>query len=220
MTFTLLAADPRTGLLGAAAASRSLAVGNAVISIDPGVGVVASQAWTNRALRARMLDALATGERPSRVVERVTEWDQEAERRQVAAMLPTGEADTRTGTETTDWAGAIVRPGVVVLGNLLTGSDVLQAVADTFEAGAADVSDDAGTIGHLARRMVAAMLAGEAAGGDRRGRQSAAVLVARAREGRVFPPELDIDLRVDDDEAPLHRLAALVDAQLRARGEG
>lgn len=217
MTFTLLTADPRTGLLGAAAASRSLAVGNAVVTIDPAVGIVASQAWTNRALRARMLDALAAGERPSQVVGRVAEWDPEAERRQVAAMLPTGEAEARTGSETSAWAGAIVRPGLAVLGNLLTGSDVLHAVDETFEAGAADARDDAGAIGRLARRMVAAMLAGEAAGGDRRGRQSAVVLVARSREGRAFPPELAIDLRVDDDKEPLHRLAGLVDSQLRGR---
>jgi uncharacterized Ntn-hydrolase superfamily protein len=218
MTFTLLTADPSTGLLGAAAASRSLAVGNAVITVDPAVGVVASQAWTNRSLRARMLDALAQGASPSEVVRSVPRWDADAERRQVAAMLPTGEAETRTGSENSAWAGAIVRPGLVVLGNLLTGVEVLQAVVETFE-NTAQPNEVADPVAWLARRMTAAMLAGEAAGGDRRGRQSAAVVVARVRDERVFPPALDIDLRVDDDEQPLHRLAALVDLQLQHRDD-
>jgi uncharacterized Ntn-hydrolase superfamily protein len=213
MTFTLLVADPGSGLLGAAVASRSLAVGNAVIAVDPAVGAVASQAWTNRELRARMLDALAEGRSPSEVMTLVPQWDDDAERRQVAAMLPTGESDTRTGNGTSAWAGALVRPGLVVLGNLLTGPEVLRAVADSYGAAGSDA--DAGSVGLLARRMVAAMLAGEHAGGDRRGRQSAAMIVTRARSGRRFPPELDLDLRVDDDAQPLQRLASLVETQLR-----
>jgi len=217
MTFTLLAADPCTGLLGAAAASRSLAVGNAVIAVDPAVGAVASQAWTNRELRARMLDALAGGRGPSEVVALVPQWDDDAERRQVAAMLPSGESGARTGTATSAWAGALVRPGLVVLGNLLTGPEVLRAVADSYGAdvpGAGPV-DGAGSVGLLARRIIAAMVAGERAGGDRRGRQSAAMIVTRCRPQRRFPPELDLDLRVDDDQQPLQRLAALVETQLR-----
>lgn len=217
MTFTLLAADPDHGLLAAASASRSLAVGNAVIAIDPAVGVVASQAWTNRELRARMLDALADGRRPREVMTQIPVWDGGADLRQVAAMLPDGEADTHTGAGTTPWAGAVTRPGLVLLGNLLTGPDVLESAAETFlgwepDGGPAESAIDA--VADLARRVVAAMLAGEQAGGDRRGKQSSAVIVTRRQPHRAFPPELDLDLRVDDDEEPLRRLSSLVEAQI------
>lgn len=216
MTFTLLAADPRRGLLAAATASRSLAVGNAVIAIDPAVGAVASQAWTNRGLRARMLDALSAGRDPSEVMALVPTWDDGAERRQVAAMLPTGLADTRTGAHTTAWAGARVMPGLVVLGNLLTGPDVLDAVVEAFSPDDDGDLSPSDALAALSRRVVAAMMAGERAGGDRRGKQSAAVVVTRRRAARTSPPQLDLDLRVDDDPEPLVRLAALVEAQLSA----
>jgi len=217
MTFTLLAADPDHGLLAAASASRSLAVGNAVIAIDPAVGVVASQAWTNRELRARMLDALADGRRPAEVMAQVPVWDGGAELRQVAAMLPTGEADVRTGADTTPWAGSRLHLGLAVLGNLLTGPEVLDAVADTYLGWQPDdeaADEPIGAVAQLSRRVVAAMLAGERAGGDRRGKQSSAVIVTRCQPQRAFPPELDLDLRVDDDDEPMRRLAALVEAQI------
>lgn len=228
MTFTLLAADPGAGLLAAASASRSLAVGNAVIAVDPAVGAVASQAWTNRELRARMLDALAEGRSPAEVVAQVPVWDEGAELRQVAAMTPSGGGDARTGHETTPWAGARVRPGLVVLGNLLTGAEVLDAVVRGYDAFEDPTASERATardepsadVVLLARRVVAAMLAGEAAGGDRRGRQSAAVVVTRVRQHRVFPPQLDLDLRVDDAADPLQRLARLVEAQVQVLTEG
>lgn len=215
MTFTLLAADPHHGLLAAATASRSLAVGNAVIGVDPAVGAVASQAWTNRSLRARMLDALAAGRHPAEVMAEVPRWDGGAELRQVAALLADGEGDARTGGETTPWAGTLVRPGLVALGNLLTGPEVLDAVVTAYattDPTGGSSGDDA--LPAMARRVVAAMLAGETAGGDRRGRQSAAIVVTRCRQERQFPPDLDIDLRVDDSEQPLRDLARLVEAHL------
>lgn len=218
MTFTMLAAHD--GLLAVASASRSLAVGNAVIAVDPAVGAVASQAWTNRLLRARMLEALAAGERPSEVVAMVPGWDDGAELRQVAALLPTGEGAARTGTDVTAWSGALVRPGLVVLGNLLTGPEVLDAVASAYGAGREpSPGSDAEAVAGLARRVLAAMLAGEEAGGDRRGRQSAAVVVTRTRAERTVPPELDIDLRVDDAAHPIRELTRLVEMQVSSFGE-
>lgn len=225
MTFTLLAADPGHGLLAAATASRSLAVGNAVIAVDPAVGAVASQAWTNRALRARMLDALAAGRVPAEVMAEVPRWDEGAALRQVAALLPDGRGEARTGEGTTPWAGAIVRPGVVAVGNLLTGPEVLDAVVARFGALSSAAGEDAeggweattaadDVLAAFARRVVAAMQAGEDAGGDRRGRQSAAVVVSRRRPERAHPPELEIDLRVDDAAEPLHELARLLETQL------
>lgn len=215
MTFTLLAADVRSGLLAAATASRSLAVGNAVIAIDPAVGVVASQAWTNRSLRARMLGALAEGVHPSEVMAVIPAWDEGAEQRQVAALLPSGEADARTGAATSPWAGALVRPGLVVLGNLLTGPDVLDAVIATYDSEAEHSAGASAAPGVLARRVVMAMRAGEAAGGDSRGRQSAAVMVARVQAHSQHPPELEVDLRVDEAEDPLAELARLVELSVR-----
>ncbi|WP_420111279.1 DUF1028 domain-containing protein [Pseudactinotalea sp.] len=215
MTFTLLAADTRSGMLAAATASRSLAVGNAVIAIDPAAGAVASQAWTNRSLRARMLTALADGLHPAEVMAAVPTWDEEPERRQVAALLPSGEADSRTGTATSPWAGAVVRRGLVALGNLLTGPEVLAAMVEAYEAEAEHTAGASAAAGVQARRVLIAMQAGEAAGGDRRGRQSAAVMVARVREHRQHPPDLDLDLRVDNAEDPLAELARLVELSVR-----
>lgn len=215
MTFTLLASDTENGLLAAATASRSLAVGNAVIAIDPTIGAVASQAWTNRALRGQMLAALTQGVPPAQVMDQVPGWDDGADRRQVAALLPTGETSARTGDATSPWAGALTRPGLAVLGNLLTGPEVLEAMVEAYDAEAAHAAGASAAAGVLARRVVIAMLAGEAAGGDRRGKQSAAVMVARVRTEQQQPPELDIDLRVDDAAEPLRELARLVELSVR-----
>lgn len=216
MTFTLLTVELRYGLLGAVVASRSLAVGNAVIAVDPAIGIVASQAWTNRELRARMLEALTGGGRPEQVVAGIGAWDDRAELRQVAAMLPSGEVAIHTGEQNTPWAGGWSRPGLAVLGNLLTGPQVLDATVQAFEAAPlADGLEPEHAVADLGRRMVAAMVAGEAAGGDRRGRQSSAMIVTRRRHERRWPAELDLDLRVDDSRDPLGELARLIDLQVR-----
>ncbi|PPG31780.1 DUF1028 domain-containing protein [Pseudoclavibacter sp. RFBB5] len=219
MTFTLLALDRVAGLLGAVTASRSLAVGNAVLAIDPAVGAVASQAWTNRALRGRMLDALAAGESPESVVRRVTEWDQQPELRQTAALDLTGRTGAWVGKQTSAWTGQRQGVDYVTVGNLLTGQDVLDAVADSFERSGAQPADSAGAhanpVAAFARRLLAALQAGQSAGGDARGRQSAAVLVARRQEHRSHPPDLAIDLRVDDDDTPIGALDRLLELRIR-----
>lgn len=202
MSFTLLAIDRDAHLLGAATASRSLAVGNSVPAIDPAVGVVASQAWTNRLLRHLVLDAMAGGQDAPAAVERVPQWDDRSALRQVAAIDVGGAIGATTGADATPWAGQRIGTDHVAIGNLLAGPEVLDAMSATFEA---DTSVP------FARRLVAALAAGEAAGGDRRGRQSAALLVARIQPVRAFPPELAVDLRVDDAPAPLVELARLLD---------
>jgi len=206
MTFTILARDARSGLIGAATASRSLAVGNAVLAVRPGVGAVASQAWTNRSLRGRLLDELAAGAGAAEAVGRVPEWDDRAELRQVAVLPAVGPGAARSGQEITAWAGDVVGDDVVVAGNLLTGAEVLDAMIDGIEwTPSTDVGlPEAAAL--FAGALVAALAAGELRGGDARGRQSAAVLVGSlANIGDVH-----VDLRVDDHVDPLAELARLV----------
>lgn len=219
MTFTLLALDRAAGLVGAVTASRSLAVGNAVLAIDPAVGAVASQAWTNRALRGRMLDALAAGESPEAVVRRVTEWDEKPGLRQTAALDLTGRTGAWVGSRTSAWTGQRQGVDYVTVGNLLTGQDVLDAVADSFERGGADAGESENSrtrpVAAFARRLLAALHAGQSAGGDARGRQSAAVLVSRKQEFRMHPAEFAIDLRVDDHTHPVDELDRLLELRIR-----
>ncbi|MEV8025338.1 DUF1028 domain-containing protein [Microbacterium sp. NPDC080220] len=197
MTFTLLA---RSGaLIGGATASKSLAAGNAVLAIDPAVGVVASQAWTNRALRGRMLEALAEGSSATETVARIDDWDDGAELRQIAALPVSGRGAAYTGDGVSTWAGSRLTTDAVALGNLLVGEHVVEAMMGSFEAAASAVDAAA-----FARAVVDAMRAGDDAGGDARGRQSAALLVAQAGG------EVVIDLRVDDHPDPLAELARLV----------
>lgn len=206
MTFTLIAVDREAGMLGAATASRSLAVGNAVIAIDPAVGVAASQAWTNRALRHRVLRALHDGLRPDDALALVPEWDERPDLRQVAAIDLHGTTAAMTGAATSGWSGHIRGAGLVALGNLLAGPAVLDAMVTRFET-----SGSGGGPLAFARRLVSALSAGEGAGGDVRGRQSAALLVAEAQPAGPVPSQTAIDLRVDDHEDPVSELSRLVD---------
>ncbi|KAA9159705.1 DUF1028 domain-containing protein [Microbacterium lushaniae] len=203
MTYTVLARDPRGGLIGAATASRSLAVGNAVIAVEPRVGAVASQAWTNRALRGFLLERLRAGDAAADAVGMIGEQDDRPELRQVAALTWAGAPAAFTGAQTSGWAGHLVLPDAVVAGNLLTDAEVLAAMATVLSSPPAE--PDAV---EFARHLVAVLACGEQAGGDLRGRQSAAVLVARA-EG-----DIAVDLRVDDHPDPVTELARLV--ELRA----
>lgn len=193
MTFTVLARDDARGRIGAATASRSLAVGASVIAVDPAVGAVASQAWTNRSLRALLLDDLRAGAPAEAAVRRVPEWDAGAQLRQVAALGWNGAGAARSGTDISAWAGFRLTPDAVFVGNLLTGAGVIHAMATAWaETSGADLDD----------RLIAVLHAGEDAGGDARGRQSAALLVASHQE-------LLLDLRVDDHSDPVAELERL-----------
>lgn len=215
MTFTLIAVDREHGLLGAATASRSLAVGNAVIAVDPAVGVVASQAWTNRALRHRMLTAMASGATASDAVGRLLEWDDEPGLRQVAALDLHGGAAAATGDRTSGWAGHALAADHAALGNLLVGPAVLDAMtADWTGGGGPGAVPDATTPLGFAARLLSALDAGDSAGGDLRGRQSAAVVAARVSDERAHPPLLQVDLRVDDHERPVTELLRLLQVQV------
>ncbi|APF33003.1 DUF1028 domain-containing protein [Microbacterium sp. AISO3] len=214
MTFTVLARDGRTDLIGAATASKSLAVGNAVIDVRRGVGAAASQAWTNRALRGRLLDAVASGSAADAVA-LIPRWDDEPALRQAAVLPAAGAGAAHTGADTSPWSGHLVESDLIVAGNLLTGEDVLGAMRDAWLAGDEDPTiTPAPDAAAFAARLVAVLAAGEAQGGDRRGRQSAAVMVTSSG----VAGDAWVDLRVDDHDDPLaelHRLVELRASDLR-----
>ncbi|MFT4122810.1 MAG: DUF1028 domain-containing protein [Microbacteriaceae bacterium] len=212
MTLTVLAA--RSGALAIATASYSLAVGNAVPALVPGLGAAASQAYTNRALRPQLLDGLARGLPPSAAIEGMARRDPAIAFRQLAVLRADGEGAAMTGARCSAWAGELRGAGWIAVGNLLAGASVLGAMARSIEEALGGVRSTL----DLAAAAVEALRAGEAAGGDSRGPQSAALLAATGGAG----PEgdLDVDLRADHSAEPLHeidRLLALAPADLADR---
>lgn len=207
MTYTVLALDPDSELIGAATASYSLAVGNAVIALAPDVGAVASQAYTNRRLRTQGIQALRDGLAPDQVIAKLPEWDAGHAKRQVAVIDRLGRTAAATGTDCTDWAGESAEEGLVIIGNLLTGPEVITAMVAAFKA----PSDTPDPAERLASRLLASLTAGERAGGDRRGRQSAAVQVAPVANRPDWPPDLTVDLRADNSADPLTDLTVALE---------
>ncbi|WP_148239328.1 DUF1028 domain-containing protein [Ruania zhangjianzhongii] len=205
MTYTVLALDRDRTAIGVATASCALAVGAVVPGLDPRVGAVASQAWTNPLLRSRVLSAVGDGDSPAAALDRLGSWDDEMELRQVGVLSVDGRGSAFTGRATTAWRGHEIDDGVVVLGNVLTGPGVLGAMRDALRFDGSDAP--AGASG-IALALVRALAAGEAAGGDSRGRQSAALLV-----GAVGADVPEYDLRVDDHADPVGELARLVDVR-------
>jgi uncharacterized Ntn-hydrolase superfamily protein len=199
-TFSIVARDPRNGDLGIAVASKFLAVGSVVPWARAGAGAVATQALANLAYGPDGLALLERGRPAQAALDELLADDEQREHRQVGVVDAQGGAAAHTGAECMDWAGHVVGEGFAAQGNILAGAGVVQAIADTF----------AGAPGELAERLLAALQAGDAAGGDRRGRQSAALYVARA--GGSYGGALDryVDLRVDDHTAPIPELARLL----------
>lgn len=193
MTFSLLIRDPATGALGAAVASRFFAVGALTIAAEGGVAVLSTQALVNPIYAVRAMPRLREGEDPQAVLESLVAADAGAEHRQFHILDASGRIAQHTGTGCIAWAGSVRGTDVSVAGNMLAGPEVVARTRDAFAA----------ATGTLAERMLAAMEAGEAAGGDRRGRQSAALkLVSR-------DPYPDLDLRADDHPDPLAELRRL-----------
>lgn len=198
MTFSIVA---RQGdALGVATATRSLAVGAAVPAAAPATGALATQARTNRAFRHRGLALMDDGVAPDDVLATLAREDEGFDRRQVALVDAAGRSAVWTGPGCLPWAGGWSREGLALAGNLLTGREVLEAMDAAYAA-----EPDA----PLVRRLLAALVAGDSAGGDTRGRQSAAILVVGAGDasGRPGTP---VDLRVDDHDDPVRELARLV----------
>jgi len=193
MTFSIVARDPEAGLVGIAAASRFFALG-AFVPHASAAGGLATQALVNPTYGPRGLRLLAEGLPASRVVEALTALDDGRDQRQLHVVDRHGCAAAWTGGACVDWCGHVAGPGVSVAGNMLAGPAVLDATLETFLAE---------PTAPLAARLLAAMDAGEAAGGDKRGRQSAVLLV----QGADSYPRLSI--RVDDHAEPLIELRRL-----------
>jgi len=193
MTFSILAQDLNTGALGGAAATGSLCVGGWVLRGDSRAGMSASQGSAPSTMWGEdVLARMQAGEGAGAAVAAVTGADAGRDWRQLAALDRDGGTACHTGTRNTDWRGALAAPGLVVAGNLLAGPQVLDALRDGF----------LGAGGPLADRLLAALAAAEAAGGDSRGLQSAALLVV----ADDAPP---LTLRIDWAEDPVGALRDL-----------
>ena len=205
-TFSIVAFDPATGDLGVAVASRVFGVGNHVPWAEAGVGAVATQASMNGGYGPRGLELLRQGLTAQQVLERLLAEDRfdRIEGRQVAIIDAKGNIAVHTGPAASDWKGHITGPTYSVQGNILAGPHVAQAMARAFET----------SKGELAERLYAALKAGDDAGGDRRGRQSASILVVRKGGGSSLNNDRLCYINVDDNPDPLLELGRLLPLQL------
>jgi uncharacterized Ntn-hydrolase superfamily protein len=200
-TFSIVAADLTRGEWGIAVASRFLAVGAVVPWARAGAGAVATQSYANTTFGPAGLDLMQKGMPAQEVLDRLLAKDEGRAQRQVGMVDAAGRAATFTGAECFAWAGGRCGPSYACQGNILTGPDVVDRMAETFEKAQ----------GELAVRLFAALAAGDRAGGDSRGRQSAALLVVRPAGGYAGFNDRALDLRVDDAPNPVPRLRRLLE---------
>lgn len=197
MTFSIVAFDAETGDLGIAVASKFPCVGAVVPWARAGAGAVATQSWANTALGPSGVDLMGDGVAAATALERLLDEDEGRDDRQVGFVDARGGVATFTGSRCLDWAGGVTADGVAAQGNILTGPEVVDAMVAAYSSSEGDLSD----------RLLAALLAGDASGGDRRGRQSAAMLVVREGGGYEGRNDRYIDLRVDDHPEAATELA-------------
>jgi uncharacterized Ntn-hydrolase superfamily protein len=206
MTFSIVgrATDPATGqpCWGVAVAPKFLAVGNAVPAAVAGVGALATQADANVAWKGIGLSLLDEGATAEVALQRMLEEDEHRADRQIGIVDADGNAATHTGGDCFDWAGGIAEPDVAVQGNILAGPEVVEQMKQAWDAHADST---------LAHRLLAALRAGDDAGGDRRGKQSAALLVVMEEAGYAGLDDVAVDLRVDDHPEPVTELGRLLE---------
>jgi uncharacterized Ntn-hydrolase superfamily protein len=200
-TFSIVGYDPQVQEWGVAVQSKFLAVGAVVPWAQASAGAVATQAYANTSFGPNGLALMAQGLSAQEALDQLVAEDEGRARRQAGLVDAEGRAATFTGDECHAWAGGVTGTYYAAQGNILVSSATVEAMAKTFEE----------TRGELADRLVAVLAAGQAAGGNRRGRQSAAVLVVRPEGGYGGYNDRYLDLRVDDDPEPIERLKALVD---------
>jgi uncharacterized Ntn-hydrolase superfamily protein len=213
-TFSIAAFDPATGEVGVAVTTRNPCVGNAVPWVRAGVGAVATQASTRPEYGNELLDSIASGLTAEESLAKALASDERARERQIGVIGPDSGSAQHTGSETRPWSGHRAGAHYVTQGNLLTGAEVLDAVARAFEA-----SEGSGR--HLADRLIEALAAGHAAGGDaRKGRsQSAAVVVADPREGHAQRPDgISTNVNVCEHPEPVAELRRIYDAIRQSLG--
>jgi len=204
-TFSLVAHDPRNGDLGVVVQSKFLGVGAVVPWAQAGVGAIATQSWANTTYGPAGLTALAAGHNPQTVLEGLTAADEGRAKRQVGIVDAQGRAATYTGSECFAWAGGRSGPHFAAQGNILVSAATVDALVETL------LTEQTSGQGELADHLVTALAAGQAAGGDSRGMQSAALLVVRAGGGYSAFNDRYIDLRVDDHATPISELRRILD---------
>jgi uncharacterized Ntn-hydrolase superfamily protein len=201
VTYSIVARDRTTGDLGVAVQSKFLAVGSVVPWARAGVGAIATQSYANVSYGPDGLALLEAGASAEKALAAVVEADQLRTQRQAGAVDARGGSATFTGRSCFAWAGGRTGPGYAAQGNILAGPAVVEALADTFEAGGLPFPE----------LLVACLAAADAAGGDRRGRQSAALLVVREGGGYGGGNDRWLDLRVDDHADPVSELGRLLE---------
>ena len=213
-TISILGYDSATGEVGGAVQSRVFAVGNGVLWGEADVGVVATQAIVDVSYGPKALAYLRQGLSPGEVVRRVLaddpdprpqDWTKEG--RQFSVMDAKGEVATHTGVRATEWAGHRMGRHYSAQGNILAGQAVVDSMAAAFER----------TTGHLSLRLLAALEAGQAAGGDKRGMQSAAMLIVKKNGGVWLHNDVVLRLQVDDSPEPIKELRRLVEKAAEQR---
>jgi uncharacterized Ntn-hydrolase superfamily protein len=218
-TFSVLGYDAETGEVGGAVQSRVFSVGNGVLWAEANVGVVATQAVVDVSYGPQGIELLRGGMAPQKVVETILENDPNPrperwmiEGRQFSVMDAAGNVATHTGPSASDWAGHRVGTHVSAQGNILAGQAVVDDMVAAFEE----------TEGHLSLRLMAALEAGQAAGGDKRGMQSAAMVIVKKDGGVWLNNDVVLRLQVDDSDEPIRELRRLVEiaAQQRERIRG
>ena len=196
-TYSIVACDLDAGQWGVATQSKFLAVGSVVPWAEPHVGAVATQSYANPRYGPDGLALLGQGMSADEVVKRLTDADEGREHRQLGIVDARGGAATYTGNECQDWAGGRTGDGYAAQGNILVSGETVDALAQTFEATADKL---------LAERLLDCLDAAQAAGGDKRGQQSAAILVVEKDAGYAKLSDVVLELRVDDHERPLEEL--------------
>jgi len=200
-TFSIVAYDPETQELGVAVQSKFIAVGAVVPWAKAGVGAVATQAYANTTYGPKALELLAKGETPEAAMSKITGDDDRAAIRQVGIVSAKGEAATFTGEMGNAWAGGVKGGNFCCQGNILAGEDVVKNMAKSFQE----------STGDFGKRLIAALQAGQDAGGDTRGMQSAALLIVREGWGYGGFNDRFRDLRVDDHAEPIKELQRVYD---------
>jgi uncharacterized Ntn-hydrolase superfamily protein len=200
-TFSIVGVDLATGEIGIGVQSKFLSVGAVVPFVRAGTGAIATQAYANTSYGPKAFELLASGVEPEAVLEALIAADEGRDDRQVGIVAAGGRSATFTGARCIEAAGGMCGPGFAAQGNCLAGMPVVAALAETF----------VNTSGVLVDRIVAALRAAQACGGDKRGQQSAALIVEKPGGGYGGFNDRYVDLRVDDHAAPIEELARLLE---------
>jgi uncharacterized Ntn-hydrolase superfamily protein len=200
MTFSIVACDTEEQCWGVAVASKFPAVGAVVPFARAGSGAVATQSFANTSFGPRGLDLMASGLSAQKTLKELLRDDPDKDLRQIGLVDQKGEAATFSGSGCFAWAGGLTGKGYAIQGNILAGDKVIPAMEKAFLKAK----------GNLPSRLFAALRAGDRAGGDRRGRQSAAIYVVKPQGGYGGYLDRWIDYRVDDHEDPVPRLGELL----------